>query len=129
MNQKFFEKGAEVILKPYKDVCNVIEHEKLNKERGLAFDSKKLENAEKLKTKLQSIADAANKGKGGIELGSFVGSILGLTIVAPWIGHALTHPILEVLGFNKKESTNPALEKLQQPILSEGHHKKVDTNV
>lgn len=66
--------------------------------------------------------------KGAIELTSFVTSIVGLTIVSPLLSHKILHPVMKALGMNKKESPNPALERLEQPILSEGHHKKVDAH-
>jgi hypothetical protein len=75
---------------------------------------------------------AMAKANGAIETGSFVGSIIGLTLLAPPISHAVVHPIMNALGMHKKESENPALERLQQPILLQGHHKeegKVDKTV
>ena len=39
---------------------------------------------------------------GTIEAGSYVGSLLGLAILAPEIGHHLIHPILRVLGMEEK---------------------------
>lgn len=60
---------------------------------------------------------------GGVETGSFIASILGLTLLAPMVSHEILHPIMHAIGMGKKESVNPALEKLEQPILEEGHHK------
>lgn len=85
-----------------------------------------------LGTKKTSLSDEAKKHfnllKGAIELTSFVTSIVGLTIVSPILSHKILHPVMKALGMNKKESQNPALERLEQPILSEGHHK-VDAHV
>lgn len=39
--------------------------------------------------------------KGSIELGSLIGSVLGLAIIAPQVSQALIHPILKVLGLEK----------------------------
>lgn len=65
-----------------------------------------------------------NLVKGADELTSFATSILGLTIIAPIISHKILHPIMHSLGMDKKDSKkDPALEKLEQPILTEGHHK------
>lgn len=64
-----------------------------------------------------------NLVKGADEMGSFISSIVGLTIVAPLISHEILHPIMHAIGMEKKEPENPALQKLQQPILTEGHHK------
>ena len=40
--------------------------------------------------------------KGTIEAGTFIGSIIGLTILAPQISHTLVHPIMSVLKLDKK---------------------------
>lgn len=42
--------------------------------------------------------------KGSIEVGSFVGSILGLAILAPQISHHLIHPIMKALHMEEKEN-------------------------
>lgn len=80
-----------------------------------------------LKTDKTGLSNEAKKPfnlvKGAVELGSFVSSIVGLTIIAPLISHEILHPLMHAIGMDKKESANPALEELQQPILTEGHHK------
>lgn len=126
---EYFNAGLKSILKPYKEASEILEQEGDKLKCGLVFDSKKAEAARITKEKATPIAEAAHKVKGLLELGSFVGSVLGLTLLAPPIAHALTHPMMKTIGMDKKESANPALERLQQPILSEGHHKKVDTTV
>lgn len=40
--------------------------------------------------------------KGAVETGSFIGSILGLAILAPQISHLITRPALRRLGFEKE---------------------------
>ena len=72
------------------------------------------------KTKLAN--EAMHLVNGGVETGSFVASILGLTILAPLISHEILHPILKAVGLNTKESNNPALEKLQAPYTEADHH-------
>lgn len=68
--------------------------------------------------------DAMNLVNGGAETGSFIASILGLTIIAPMISHKILHPLMHAIGMDKKNSKkDPVLEKLEQPILAEGHHK------
>lgn len=47
---------------------------------------------------------ALHKVYGGVEAGSFIASILGLTILAPKIGHEILHPIMHAMGMNKKEN-------------------------
>ena len=42
-----------------------------------------------------------NKIKGSIELGSLIGSVLGLAILAPQVSHAFIHPALRMLGLEK----------------------------
>lgn len=44
-----------------------------------------------------------NIAKGTIELGSTIGSVLGLAIFAPQVSHLIVHPTLKLLGFEKKE--------------------------
>jgi hypothetical protein len=39
---------------------------------------------------------------GGIETGSLLGSIIGLTIMAPKIGHEILHPIMTAMGMKQK---------------------------
>ena len=50
-----------------------------------------------------------NKIKGSIELGSLIGSVLGLAILAPQVSHAFIHPALRMLGLEKPK------EKLHNP--------------
>lgn len=48
--------------------------------------------------------------KGAIELGSTIGSVLGLAILAPQVSHAFIHPALKFLGMenkNPKQETTP----------------------
>lgn len=57
--------------------------------------------------------------KGAIELASMVGSVIGLAILAPQVSHAIVHPTMKFLGFEKvkkKEALEKALTvKLQVP--------------
>lgn len=43
---------------------------------------------------------------GGVETGSFVASIVGLTLLAPMIGHEILHPIMHAIGMDKKSNNN-----------------------
>ena len=49
--------------------------------------------------------------RGTIELGSLIGSILGLAILAPEVGHRTIHPIMRTLGLEKKQAS-PADNKV-----------------
>lgn len=100
-NLKTFEKVTKDLDELTKEAKEILKIDQLNKESK----------------------DGLKMTKGGVELGSFVGSILGLTIIAPLISHKILHPIMHKLGMDKKEAKNPTLEKLEQPILTEGHHK------
>lgn len=107
-------------IKTYKDFKLV------NKDiNELTPEAKKL-----LGTKEKGLTDKAkekfNLVKGADELGSFVSSIVGLTIVAPLLSHEILHPIMHAIGMEKKEPVDHALNELMQPILPESHHK-VDT--
>lgn len=44
--------------------------------------------------------------KGTIELGNTIGSVLGLAIFAPEVSHLIIHPVMKLLGMEKKNS-NP----------------------
>ncbi|MCI1273257.1 MAG: hypothetical protein LKG27_02345 [Clostridiaceae bacterium] len=46
-------------------------------------------------------------GNGGIEAGSFVGSIIGLTLIAPPISHKIIAPTLHLLGIHTKSEQTP----------------------
>lgn len=40
--------------------------------------------------------------KGSVELGSLIGSVLGLAVLAPQVSHAFIHPVLKMLGLEDK---------------------------
>ena len=46
--------------------------------------------------------------KGAIELSSIIGSVIGLTILAPELSHLILHPIMKALGMEKKPDANSA---------------------
>lgn len=48
--------------------------------------------------------DKFTKIKGCVELGSLIGSVVGLAILAPQVSHAFIHPALRMLGLEKKEA-------------------------
>lgn len=56
--------------------------------------------------------------KGAVELGSFVGSLVGLTIVAPLISHEILHPIMGALGLDKKPASITPLNEHDEEIAA-----------
>lgn len=66
--------------------------------------------------------EAMHKVYGGVEAGSFIASILGLTILAPKIGHEILHPIMNKLGMGKHDHKDHAKEELTATLLPEDHH-------
>lgn len=60
--------------------------------------------------------------KGTVELGSLIGSVLGLAILAPQISHHTIHPMLKLLGMEKKE-------KLQESVAENVASHKLDKEV
>lgn len=91
-----------------------LKKEYLNK----SFDEEYIEKISDIKTKIKnkielnkdeekalSTDEALHKVYGGVEAGSFIASILGLTILAPKIGHEILHPIMHKLGLNKKDAS------------------------
>ena len=50
--------------------------------------------------------------KGTIEFGSLIGSILGLALLAPEVSHRTIHPMMRMLGLEKKPEKTETNEKL-----------------
>ena len=51
--------------------------------------------------------------KGAIELSSIIGSVIGLTLLAPELSHLFLHPIMTAVGLdekNKSEKTNKKID-------------------
>jgi len=74
---------------------------------------KKLNNREDLIAELKNNENPANQyylQKGVIEGGSFIGSILGLALLAPEVSHKLIHPLMRMLGLEKKEESETIKE-------------------
>lgn len=67
---------------------------------------------------------------GGVEAGSFIASILGLTILAPMLGHELLHPIMDHFGKEKEENIGtPADTFLADAKVPEEKGKRVNRKV
>lgn len=123
--QKLMFKYSKKYIKGIKELKNIksyADFKLINKD----LDELTKEAKATLKTKKELTVNAKKQlklVKGADELGSFVTSIVGLTIIAPLLSHEILHPIMHAIGMDKKKSKTPALEKLEAPILSEGHHK------
>ena len=64
---------------------------------------KDMYNEHLLKELCKDKPDKFNTVKGAVELSNIIGSIIGLAVIAPQVSQKLTHPILRVLGLEKKE--------------------------
>jgi hypothetical protein len=53
--------------------------------------------------------------KGLIEVGNTLGSVLGLAVFAPEVSHLIIHPVMKLLGLEKKDS-NPERHELDIDI-------------
>lgn len=97
------------LMKGVKELENIKTYkhfETVNKDiNELTAEAKKL-----LGTKEKGLTGKAkekfNLVKGADELGSFVSSIVGLTIVAPLLSHEILHPIMHAIGMDKKPNNN-----------------------
>ena len=50
-------------------------------------------------------AEQYNIIKGSIEFGNIIGSVLGLAIFAPQVSHIVVHPVLKLIGMEKKDQS------------------------
>lgn len=104
-NTKGFEhfKNSKEFLEFHK-LATVGKKERLEALQNGAF--KKFENRPELINIIKSdksMTDEFALQKGVIEASSFVGSILGLAILAPEVSHHLIHPIMRGLGMEEKQ--------------------------
>lgn len=91
-----FKDGAKKVLEEFEQAKKIID------DKNSSVASK--DEAKKTVAKLESTANALYAGNGGIETGSFVGSVLGLTVAVPAISYFTLHPILQAIGMEKKEA-------------------------
>lgn len=94
-------KGLENITK----YCQIPEFKNIKKLGEFKKDYLNNTFADK-KTLSKEANEAMHLVNGGVETGSFVASILGLTILAPLLGHELLHPIMHAIGMDKKPNNN-----------------------
>ena len=91
------------------------------KAKKLKADGEKIrqEDIEKLPQHLQ---DELNKpqtnkfilAKGAIEFSSLIGSVIGLTILAPELSHLVLHPLMKLFGMEKKPDAQKSAEQPKQ---------------
>ncbi len=55
----------------------------------------------------QNLVKKLRRGKGAIEFCYVIGSIVGLTILAPQVSHYILHPIMRACGMEKKKDEKP----------------------
>ena len=55
--------------------------------------------------------------KGAVELGSLLGSVLGLAILAPQVSHAIIHPTLRFLGMEDAKKKNIPADANSSPKI------------
>ncbi len=131
---KMAEKSLAKLSKNLKNIGDVEGLKELAKIKGISISgSKKVAEFKKLHlknsfdeahvAKINKLKEAEPKGNltdsdkntllaekaehlinGGIEAGSLLGTIIGLTIAAPWIGHQILHPVMHAIGMDKKDS-------------------------
>lgn len=81
---------------------HVIADKKINKRKD--YLDKHLDKFNHHELREELLKDAPEKFplvKGAIELGSLVGSVLGLAVLAPQISHYTVHPIMKKFGMDK----------------------------
>ena len=57
-----------------------------------------------------------NNIKGAIEVGNIVGSIVGLSVLAPNVSQVLIRPVLKVLGLDKKVTPKAEGQKIKAEV-------------
>lgn len=57
-----------------------------------------------------------NNVKGAIEVGNIIGSIVGLSILAPNVSQILIRPVLKALGMDKKPEPKAEEQKIQNEV-------------
>lgn len=134
----FKKKTFGIFKKMYKDIPDFNKFknadEYLNYHKLATIDNKAVRLKDAMFSKLPSHLqeelrkDKTEKfvlGKGAIELSSIVGSVLGLTIIAPELSHLVLHPIMKAIGMEKGKPKSPA--RPQPPAHNQpGSEQKLD---
>ena len=106
---------------------NIKGSKKVNAFKNLYLD----ETFNETKTLSKEAEEAMHLVNGGIETGSFLASIIGLTILAPKIGHEILHPIMHAIGMEKKkDDIGTPLEPFlaDEKVLNEKKAGKININ-
>lgn len=119
--KKHLFKGEEgfnkfVSAKEYLDYRKIAE--KAMGERAEAIKKLKNFNNDNLKNELltNKTPEKYNSVKGAIEVGNIIGSIVGLSILAPNVSQILIRPVLKVLGMDKKPEPKAEEQKIQNEV-------------
>ncbi len=80
-------------------------------------NSKEFAHFDKFKDFKKILGDKAELAKyplvrGTVELGSYIGSILGLAVLAPEVSHKTIHPLMRLIGMEKKPEKQAKEEKV-----------------
>jgi hypothetical protein len=113
--KKIFKNNPEYskMFDKFKNSKEFLEYERLAKQSiqerktSLSKDKVKKNLSEGLQTVLQNEESPKKYPiiKGAIELGTIIGSVLGLAILAPEVGHKTIHPIMKAMGMSNTPKT------------------------
>lgn len=98
---------------------------KLEKNLKNTDEAKELLNNVKTLEKENDYFKRFYMGKGGIEMSSIVGSVIGLTILAPEISHIILHPIMKAFKMDAPKAKDVHLK--EKPAAPKTDKAKVET--
>lgn len=91
----------------YRKVADILDIEKRNKKITELSQKGKLTLNDKLKSELEKDApEKFSNVKGAVDLSNLIGSVVGLSIIAPQVSQALIHPVLRAIGMEKKSEND-----------------------
>ena len=114
VNERFLEKNK----KYWKRISDDVIDKTLKTRTGKYKDGVPVKDYLKFwkKDKMTRKGKMFKLAKGSIELSSIIGSVVGLTILAPEISHLILHPIMKFLGMDKhpEKSVSKESQKLDK---------------
>ena len=114
VNERFLEKNK----KYWKRISDDVIDKTLKTKTGKYKDGVPVKDYLKFweKDKMTRKGKMFKLAKGSIELSSIIGSVVGLTILAPEISHLILHPIMKFLGMDKhpEKSVSKESQKLDK---------------